>query len=135
MPCALGRTQHPRPARGIAVDDIHQRDATPFAFDLPEHGLVGFGRCGSRTDYHLARIIVSPLIAGGFGRALCTALMREAVRLHPASPAIRSMFSRTNRTIALYRSSASSSAACPHLSLHAQGAPLSFPPRIADCVP
>jgi len=88
-------------------EDINNADATTFAFESPAQGLVGFGqvRFREQTFGHLARIIVSPRHRGhGLGRALCVALMREAVRLHPIKAYTLYVFPDNARAIALYRS-------------------------------
>ena len=87
--------------------DINNADATTFAFDSPPHGLVGFGQVKFReqTHGHLARIIVSPRLRGlGLGRALCLALMREALRLHPIKGYSLYVFPDNTNALALYRS-------------------------------
>jgi ribosomal protein S18 acetylase RimI-like enzyme len=87
--------------------DITHADATAFALESPGHGLVGFGqvRFREQTYGHLARIIVSPHHRGrGFGRILCTALMREASRLHPITAYSLYVFPDNPNAIALYRS-------------------------------
>ncbi len=88
--------------------DINNADATPFALESPEHGLVGFGqvRFREQTYGHLARIIVSPHHRGlGLGRLLCTTLMREALKLHPAITGYSLyVFPDNPNAIALYRS-------------------------------
>jgi ribosomal protein S18 acetylase RimI-like enzyme len=88
--------------------DITSADATTFAYESPADGLVGFGQVRFREEAygHLARIIVSPAHRGrGLGRSLCLALMREAVRLHPAIKAFTLFVFTDNPTaIALYRS-------------------------------
>jgi len=88
--------------------EINHANATPFALDHPQHGLVGFGqvRFREQTYGHLARIIVSPHQRGlGLGRLLCAALMREALRLHPGITGHSLYVFPDNPTaIALYRS-------------------------------
>lgn len=67
-------------------EDINNANATTFVLESAEFGVVGFGQVRHREEKfgHLARVIVSPNHRGkGFGRALCTALMVEAPRLHP----------------------------------------------------
>jgi ribosomal protein S18 acetylase RimI-like enzyme len=88
--------------------DITSADATTFAYESPAEGLVGFGQVRLRdgTFGHLARIIVSPARRGrGLGRSLCLALMREAVRLHPAIRGFTLfVFTDNPAAIALYHS-------------------------------
>ena len=88
--------------------DITGADTTTYAFVSATGGLVGFGqvRLRENTFGHLARIIVSPTHRGrGLGRALCLALMREAVRLYPAIRGFTLFVFTDNPTaIALYRS-------------------------------
>lgn len=88
--------------------EINHADATAFALESPEHGVVGFGqvRFREQTYGHLARIIVSPHHRGlGLGRLLCRELMREAVRLYPAIMAYSLyVFLDNANAIALYRS-------------------------------
>jgi ribosomal protein S18 acetylase RimI-like enzyme len=86
--------------------DINNPDATTFAFESPEHGMVGFGqvRFREQTYGHLARVIVSPHHRGlGLGRALCLALMREAPRLHAISAYSLYVFTDNPNAMALYR--------------------------------
>ena len=88
-------------------EDINSADATTFALDPSGLGLVGFGQVRFREQRygHLARIIVSPNHRGlGLGRTLCTALMREAVRLHPIRGFSLYVFPDNPTAIALYRS-------------------------------
>lgn len=88
-------------------EDINGADATTFAFESREHGLVGLGQVRLREQIygHLARIIVSPDRRGlGFGRALCVALMREAARLYPIQTYTLYVFPDNTNAIALYRS-------------------------------
>ena len=93
---------------GSLWEDINNSDATTYAFESRVDGLVGIGqvRFREQTYGHLARIIVSPPHRGrGLGRALCTALMREAVRLHPTIKACTLyVFPDNLNAIALYRS-------------------------------
>lgn len=87
--------------------DISHADATTFALESPEHGLVGFGQVRFREQAygHLARIIVSPRHRGhGLGRALCRALMREAPRLHAIEAYSLYVFPDNLNAVALYRS-------------------------------
>ncbi len=87
--------------------DISSPDATTFALEPSGLGLVGFGQVRFRAQAygHLARIIVSPNHRGlGLGRSLCTALMREAVRLHPIKAFSLYVFPDNPHAIALYRS-------------------------------
>jgi len=88
--------------------DITGADATTYAFVSAVGGLVGFGQVRLRENAfgHLARIIISPTHRGrGLGRSLCLALMREAVRLHPAIKGFTLFVFTDNPTaIALYRS-------------------------------
>ena len=86
--------------------DINNADATTFAFESAELGLVGFGqvRFREQTYGHLARVVVSPHHRGlGLGRALCVALMREAPRLHAISAYSLYVFTDNPNAIALYR--------------------------------
>jgi ribosomal protein S18 acetylase RimI-like enzyme len=120
--------------------DISNADATPFALELPGHSLVGFGqvRFREQTYGHLARIIVSPQERGrGFGRILCTALMREARRLHPAIAGYSLyVFPDNLNAITLYRSLGFADRGMhPTLPCMLMEAPLSAAPYIADCVP
>jgi ribosomal protein S18 acetylase RimI-like enzyme len=88
-------------------EDITHAGATTYAFESPEAGVVGFGqiRYREQANGHLARIIISPRHRGnGLGRALCLALMREAVRLHPIQAYTLYVFPDNTRAIALYRS-------------------------------
>ena len=89
-------------------EDINNADATTYAFESKALGMIGLGQVRFRENIygHLARIIVSPHHRGrGFGRALCAALMREAVRLHPAITAYSLyVFPDNPGAIALYRS-------------------------------
>ncbi|SDR86415.1 N-acetyltransferase [Opitutus sp. GAS368] len=120
--------------------DINHADTTAFAFGSPGHGLVGFGqvRFREQTYGHLARIIVSPHHRGlGLGRALCTALMREALKLHPTITGYSLyVFPDNLNAIALYRSLGFADRGM-HPSYHCMlmEAPLPAAPRIADCVP
>jgi ribosomal protein S18 acetylase RimI-like enzyme len=88
--------------------DINNADATTFALESPGDGLAGLGQVRHReqTYGHLARVIVSPRQRGrGLGRVLCTALMREAVRLHPSITAFSLyVFPDNLPAIGLYRS-------------------------------
>ena len=87
--------------------DITSADATTFALDPSGLGLVGFGQVRFREQHfgHLARIIVSPNHRGlGLGRTLCTALMREAVRLYPIRAFSLYVFPDNPTAIALYHS-------------------------------
>ena len=87
--------------------DITSTDASTFVFEAEEHDLIGFGqvRFREQTYGHLARIIVSPHLRGrGVGRALCLALMREAVRLHPIKAFSLFVFEDNAHAIELYRS-------------------------------
>lgn len=82
-------------------------DATAFALKSPRYGLIGFGqvRFLEQTHGHLAHIIVSPHHRGrGFGRILCTALMRKALCLHPITGYSLYVFPDNPKAIALYRS-------------------------------
>ena len=88
-------------------EDINNADATTFAFESAERGLIGFGQVRFREQAfgHLARVIVSPLHRGaGLGRMLCLALMREAARLHRIQAYTLYVFPDNTRAIALYRS-------------------------------
>ena len=93
---------------GSLWEDINHADATTFAFEDQAAGLVGLGqvRFREQTFGHLARIIVSPHERGkGLGRALCLALMREAVQLHPTIKGFSLyVFPDNPGVIALYRS-------------------------------
>ena len=87
--------------------DISSTDATTYAYESPEHGLIGFGQVRFREQAygHLARIIVSPRRRGaGLGRALCLALMREAPRLYPIKGYSLYVYPDNTAAIALYRS-------------------------------
>ncbi len=86
--------------------DINNADATTFALESPERGMVGFGqvRYREQTFGHLARVIISPHHRGlGLGRALCLALMREAPRLHAISAYSLYVFTDNPNAMALYR--------------------------------
>lgn len=88
-------------------EDISSSDASTFAFITPGGELRGLGqvRFREQTYGHLARIIVSPHYRGqGLGRALCLALMREAVRLHPITVFSLYVFPDNINAIGLYRS-------------------------------
>lgn len=88
-------------------NDINNADATTFALETPEDGLVGIGQVRHREQKygHLARIIVSPDRRGrGFGRALCVALMREAPRLHSIAGYSLYVYQDNANAIGLYRS-------------------------------
>ena len=88
-------------------EDISHSDATTFAFVSSAGDMLGLGqvRFREQTYGHLARIIVSPRHRGqGLGRALCVALMREAVRLHPLTAFSLYVFPDNPNAIALYRS-------------------------------
>jgi ribosomal protein S18 acetylase RimI-like enzyme len=88
-------------------DDISNADATTFALESADHGLVGIGqiRHRERTYGHLARIIISPHHRGsGFGRALCRALMQEAPRLHAITGYSLYVYEDNANAIGLYRS-------------------------------
>ena len=92
---------------GSFWEDINNSDATTFAYDSPETGLVAFGqvRFREQTYGHLARVIVSPAQRGrGHGRAVCVALMREAPRLHPITAYSLYVFPDNHHAIGLYRS-------------------------------
>lgn len=87
--------------------DINNRDAHSFALELPGAGQVGFGQVRYREQRfgHLARVIVSPAQRGrGLGRRLCTALMREALRLHPIEAFSLYVFPDNLPACELYRS-------------------------------
>ncbi len=120
--------------------DINNADATAFALESPGHGLVGFGqvRFREQTYGHLARIIVSPRHRGlGLGRLLCVALMREALRLHPAITGYSLyVFPDNHNAIALYHSLGFVERGM-HPTYHCMlmEAPLSAAPHIADCAP
>lgn len=86
--------------------DITSVDANTFALEPSGLGLVGFGQVRLRESHfgHLARIIVSPNHRGlGLGRTLCTALMREAIRLHPIRAYSLYVYPDNPTAIALYR--------------------------------
>jgi ribosomal protein S18 acetylase RimI-like enzyme len=88
-------------------EDITSTDATTFAWQSPTQGLVGLGqvRWREQTYGHLARIIVDPERRGrGLGRALCLALMREAVRLHPIQAFSLYVYPDNLKALTLYRS-------------------------------
>jgi len=88
-------------------EDISSSDASTFAFVSAAGELRGLGqvRFREQTYGHLARIIVSPHHRGqGLGRALCAALMREAVRLHPIEAFSLYVFPDNPNAIGLYRS-------------------------------
>jgi len=88
-------------------EDITNADATTFALVSPPGEMVGLGQVRFREQAygHLACIIVSPRHRGrGLGRALCTALMREAVRLHPIKAFSLYVFPDNTNAIGLYRS-------------------------------
>ena len=89
-------------------EDINNADAVTFSLVSPVGDMLGLGqvRFREQTFGHLARIIVSPQKRGqGLGRALCLALMREAVRLHPTIKGFSlHVFPDNPGAIALYRS-------------------------------
>ncbi|MBS0662325.1 MAG: GNAT family N-acetyltransferase [Verrucomicrobia bacterium] len=61
--------------------DLTQGDFVTFALESSADGVVGFGQLKLREpDFaHLARIVVDPRRRGqGYGRMLCSSLMREA---------------------------------------------------------
>ncbi len=87
-------------------EDINNADATTFVLEIPGREMLGLGqvRYREQTYGHLARIIVSPRHRGrGLGRALCTALMREAVRLHPIRAYSLYVLPDNTNAIGLYR--------------------------------
>ncbi|MDI1337422.1 MAG: N-acetyltransferase [Lacunisphaera sp.] len=87
-------------------EDLKHSDAATFAFVSPAGDMLGLGqvRFRKQTYGHLARIIVSPHHRGqGLGRALCVALMRAAVRLHPITAFSLYVFPDNTNAIGLYR--------------------------------
>lgn len=100
-------TRHPATAASL-WEDINNPDATTFALHSAETGTAGLGQVRFREESygHLARIIVSPHLRGrGLGRALCLALMREAVRLQPDTRFFSLyVFPDNPNAIGLYRS-------------------------------
>ena len=88
-------------------EDINNADATTFALIAPDAGVVGLGqvRYREQTYGHLARIIVSPHHRGqGLGRILCSALMREAPKLHPITGYSLWVYNDNITAISLYES-------------------------------
>jgi ribosomal-protein-alanine N-acetyltransferase len=88
-------------------EDINNADATTFALVAVDAGVVGLGqvRYREKTYGHLARVIVSPQHRGqGFGRILCSALMREAPKLHAITGYSLWVYSDNTAAIHLYES-------------------------------
>lgn len=87
--------------------DLTRGDFVTFALDSSTDGQVGFGQLKRREpDFaHLARIVVDPRQRGkGYGRMLCSALMREAPALFPISGYSLFVFRDNPVAIALYES-------------------------------
>ena len=87
--------------------DINNADATTFALVAPDASVLGLGqvRYREQTYGHLARIIVSPHHRGqGLGRILCSALMREAPKLHPITAYSLYVYDNNTAAIGLYES-------------------------------
>jgi ribosomal protein S18 acetylase RimI-like enzyme len=87
--------------------DISGPEASTFAGVTAETGFVAFGQVRFREQAygHLARLIVDPSRRGlGLGRALCLALMREAVHRHPIKAFSLYVYPDNHPAVALYRS-------------------------------
>jgi ribosomal protein S18 acetylase RimI-like enzyme len=100
-------TRHPATPDSL-WEDINNSDATTFAWHSAAQGTIGLGQVRLREPGygHLARIIVSPQLRGqGLGRALCLALMHEAVRLNAEVRTFSLyVFPDNTNAIGLYRS-------------------------------
>lgn len=88
-------------------EDMTATGADTFAGQCDAQERVGLGqvRFLEQTYGHLARIIVAPEQRGrGLGRALCLALMHEAVRRHPLQGFSLYVFPDNVEALALYHS-------------------------------
>lgn len=87
--------------------DITRGDFVTFALVSAVDGQVGFGQLKLREpDFaHLARVVVDPRQRGkGYGRVLCTALMREAPKIFAINGYSLFVFRDNPVAIALYES-------------------------------
>lgn len=88
-------------------EDINNADATSFALVAADAQMVGFGQVRHREQKygHLARLVIAPGQRGqGFGRLLCTSLMREAPKLYPIIAYSLFVYDDNPPAIALYAS-------------------------------